>query len=180
MTRPFTDNARYAKLRWQVDFGNWNRSHGRLQLEVFQPRGFALIVEEHACAVDLPPIQIYKVRIPSSFQSYCSTEVGTDKIRSCREKRLRNVHDTSRRLDRTTARLLNNNVADFQSMQIKRSLRKMPFRDGCVVVRFNRHNVRCTYAKGRIWSFGTFGISAPIATDELSDGIKQSLHSNFL
>ena len=180
MLRRFTDNARYTKLRGQIDFGNGDRLHGRLQLEIFQSRGFPFIIEKHTHVVDLLPIQIYKVWIPSGFQSYCSAKVGTNKIRFCREKRLRNVHDTSRRLGRTTARLFNNNVADFQSMQLERSPRKVSYGDSHVVVRFNRHNVRCTYAKGRNWSFGTFGISAPIATDELSNGIKQSLHSNFL
>ena len=167
----FAYNARYAKLRRQVNFWNRYRFQSNFKLKVLETRGFAFIIEEHAGTVNLPPILINKIRIPFWFDAYCSTEVRTDDIPLCGQERLRDINHSSCRLCRAPARFLNNNVSFDQLPLFKRAIRDKSQRDSRIIMRFNWHNISCPNAvtslrRGRIYSF-----ASPISADELSYSI---------
>ena len=164
-------NARYAKLRGQVNFRNRYRFQSNFKLKVLETRGFTFIIEEHSGTVNLPPILINKVRVPFRLHAYCRTEVRTDDIPFCGQKRLRDINDSTCRLCRATARFLNNDVSFDQLPLCKRVIRDKTQGERRIVMLFNRHNISRPNAVTRLWSRCAFSFATPISADELSDGV---------
>ena len=169
-------NARYAKLRRQVNLRNRYRFQSSFKLKVLETRGFAFIIEEHAGTVNLPPILINKIRVPFWLDAYCRTEVRTDYIPLCEQEGLRDINHSSCRLCRTPARFLNNDVSFDQLPLCKRAFRDKSQGKCRIVMRFNRHNICRSNAIRRLRNRTACSFIPPISTDELSNGVKQSLH----
>ena len=176
--RPY-HNARYAKLRGQINLWNRDRFQRNFQLQVLETRSLAFIVEEYARVIDLTPILINEIRIPLRLDAYRGAEVRTDYVPLCRQERLRDVHNASRGLSWAAARFLYDNVTFTQLPLCKRILRDKSFRDGRIVMRFNRHNVSRPNAISRLRRIRTLRFGSPISADKLSNGIIQGLHRLF-
>ena len=165
-------NARYAKLRRQVEHWNWNRFQGYVELKVLKPGSLAFVIKEDASIINLPPVLINEVRIPFRLKSYCRTEVGAHQIGFCSDKRLGYKHYSPGRLRRASARLLYNDVARPELMLRKRSARKISHGNGAKVMRFNRYNICSSNAISVMRVFGIRSISTPISADEFANSIK--------
>lgn len=162
------DNARYAKLRRQVNFWNRYRFQSNFKLQVLKARSFSLIIEEHSRIVNLSPILVNKIRVPFWLKAYCCTEVRTDYIPFCGQKRLRDINCSSSRLCRAAARFLNDYIPFDQVPLVKRALGDKSLRDRRIVMRFNRYNVSSPNAVTRLRSRVAFRFTSPISADELS------------
>ena len=171
-------NARYAKLRRQINLWNRDRFQRNFQLQILETRSLAFIVEEYARVIDLTPILINEIRIPLRLDAYRGAEVRTDYVPLCRQERLRDVHNASRGLSWTAARFLYDNVTFTQLPLCKRILRDKSFRDGRIVMRFNRHNVSRPNAISRLRRIRTLRFGSPISADKFSNSVIQSFHSN--
>ena len=171
-------NARYVKLRRQVNLWNRNRLQRDFQLQILESRSLAFVVEEYTGVINLTPILINEIRIPLRRDAYRGTEVRADYVPLCRQERLRDVHNASRGLSWTAARFLYDNVTFTQLPFCKRTLGDKSFRNGRKVMRFNRHNISRPNAISRLRSLWTLRFGSPISADKLSNGIIQSFHSN--
>ena len=171
-------NARYTKLRRHVNLWYRDGFQRNFQLQIFEPRSLALVIKEYACVIHLTPILINEIGVPLRFNAYRSAEVRADYVPLCRQERLRNVHNTSRGLSWTAARLFYDNVTFTQSPLRKRTLRDKSFRDSRIIMRFNRHNISRPNAISRLRRVRTLRFGSPISADKLSNGIIQCFHSN--
>ena len=173
---PQSHNARYAKLRRQVDVGNWNGFQRDFQLKILEARSLALIVEEYARTVDVPPVLIDEIRIPVRLESYSRAKIGADYILLCVQEWLRNVNHTASRLRWASSGFLNDNISLSQLTLRKGATRNKSLGNRRKVIRLYRHNISRPYAKGRLCSRRAFCFFAPIPANKLSNRVIQSFH----
>lgn len=164
-------NARYAKLRRQVNGGNRNGFQCDFQLKILEPGRLALVVKKYAKPVDVSPVLVDKIRIPVWLESYGRTKIGTDYVFLCVQKWLRNVDHTASRLRWCSARFFNDNISLSQLPLRKGGIRNKPFGDCRKVIRLYRHNIGRSYAKGRLCEIMAFCTFAPISADRLRNCI---------
>ena len=169
-------NARYTKLRRQVEVGDWNGFQRDFQLKILEARSLTFIVEEYTRIVDVSPVLIYKIRIPVGLESYCCTKIRTDCILLCNQERFRNVNHATSRLRWASARFLNDNISLPQLSLRKGARRNKSFWNRRKIIRLYRHNIGCSYAKGRLRRGWASRFFTPISADKLNNCVIQSFH----